>query len=469
MALQTFIETSVFIEKSGMTVPGIEGRIKFSEVDNQLYRYSANKWVSVSSVIKSVTTEDAVSSITNPQVGQLAYAQDKGTIWVYTGNIDKPWILAGGGGSASVIVKASKSELDALIASGELKHGAIGIDSSTNKQYWFKATNGEEGAGEWVLVETAEKITITPSVSIGALDADVTLENMSAEEILKKMLEKELFATVAANKPSASLSRSGNSEAELGASVDVTLTASGDRGTYSPYWYEDEDGTIVKSSTSGTYAGAIESYTFSGSGISTATTQTANTYTISGYTVGTSNSWTVKVLFADGEEIMSSQGNYGTPAKYTDSSDTGKTASASITPTFPIFLTSADPSVLARRSTNVKTSNSYIEVTLPIETSPDGTNINKLAFLVPSSWLDGAYKVEVYNEGNGKWEDKTSNWTEYSSTIDWSAKTVSFTGAAATTIANKTISGTAPLAGDYKLVVNSGGLVTVSPKVRFYR
>jgi hypothetical protein len=106
---------------------------------------------------------------------------------------------------------------------------------------------------------------------------------------------------------------------------------------------------------------------------------------------------------------------------------------------------------------------------LPIEDSPNGTDINKLAFLVPSAWLDGAYKVEVYNEGNGKWEDKTSNWTEYSASIDWANMSLTFTGAASTTIAEKTISGTAPKAGEYKLVVNSGGLVTAAPKVRFYR
>jgi hypothetical protein len=311
--------------------------------------------------------------------------------------------------------------------------------------------------------------TITPSIPLGGLTADETLKNMTALQILKKMLEKELFSTVAANKPSASLSRSGNAEEELGTVITkLTLTASGDRGTYSPYYYKDSSGNVVKG-TSHDYAGAVESYTFSGSGISNATSQTANTFDISNYTVGTSNSWSVKVLFADGEDIMSSQGNLGTPAKYTDASDTGKTASASITPTFPIYITSSNPSVLTRRSSNVKTSNSYIEVTLPIEDSPNGTDINKLAFLVPSAWLDGAYKVEVYNEGNGKWEDKTSNWTEYSASIDWANMSLTFIGAASTTIAEKTISGTAPKAGGYKLIVNSGGLVTVSPKVRFYR
>ena len=300
-------------------------------------------------------------------------------------------------------------------------------------------------------------------------DGKGLVSDMTAEEILKKMLEKELFSTVAANKPSASLSRSGNAEEELGTVITkLTLTASGDRGTYSPYYYKDSTGNVVKGA-SHDYAGAVESYTFSGSGISNATSQTANTFDISNYTVGTSNSWSVKVLFADGEDIMSSQGNLGTPAKYTDASDTGKTASASITPTFPIYITSSNPSVLTRRSSNVKTSNSYIEVTLPIEDSPNGTDINKLAFLVPSAWLDGAYKVEVYNEGNGKWEDKTSNWTEYSASIDWANMSLTFTGAASTTIAEKTISGTAPKAGEYKLVVNSGGLVTAAPKVRFYR
>lgn len=344
----------------------------------------------------------------------------------------------------------------------EAKAGDCAITKDTNKQYYYDGS-------AWELIDTAEKITITPSENFGGLTADVTLSNMTAEEILKKMLEKELFSTVAANKPSASLSRSGNAEEELGTVITkLTLTASGDRGTYSPYYYKDSSGNVVKG-TSHDYAGAVESYTFSGSGISSATSQTANTFDISNYTVGTSNSWSVKVLFADGEDIMSSQGNFGTPAKYTDASDTGKTASASITPTFPIYITSSNPSVLTRRSSNVKTSNSYIEVTLPIEDSPNGTDINKLAFLVPSAWLDGAYKVEVYNEGNGKWEDKTSNWTEYSASIDWANMSLTFTGAASTTIAEKTISGTAPKAGEYKLVVNSGGLVTASPKVRFYR
>lgn len=346
----------------------------------------------------------------------------------------------------------------------EAKAGDCAITKDTNKQYYYDGS-------AWELIDTAEKITITPSENFGGLTADVTLSNMTAEEILKKMLEKELFSTVAANKPSASLSRSGNAEEELGTVITkLTLTASGDRGTYSPYYYRDaSDPTKIIKGTSHDYAGAVESYTFSGDGISNDTTQTTNTFDISNYTVGTLNSWSVKVLFADGEDIMSSQGNFGTPAKYTDASDTGKTASASITPTFPIYITSSNPAVLTRRSSNVKTTNSYIEVTLPIEDSPDGTNYNKLAFLVPASWLADAYKVDVYNEGNGKWEDKTSNWTEYSASIDWANMSLTFTGAASTTIAEKTISGTAPKAGEYKLVVNSGGLVTAAPKVRFYR
>ena len=346
----------------------------------------------------------------------------------------------------------------------EAKAGDCAITKDTNKQYYYDGS-------AWELIDTAEKITITPSETFGGLTADVPLKNMTAEEILKKMLEKELFSTVAANKPSASLSRSGDAEVELGTVITkLTLTASGDRGTYSPYYYRDaSDPTKIIKGTSHDYAGAVESYTFSGDGISNATSQTANTFDISNYTVGTSNSWTVKVLFADGENIMSSLGNFGTPAKYTDDSNTGKTASASITPTFPIYITSSNPAVLTRRSSNVKTTNSYIEVTLPIEDSPNGTDINKLAFLVPVSWLEGTYKVDVYNEGNGKWEDKTSNWTEYSASIDWANMSLTFTGAASTTIAEKTISGTAPKAGEYKLVVNSGGLVTAAPKVRFYK
>lgn len=408
------IRTQVYVVNSSITsdssIPSqSKDRIAYSTIDKKLYRFDGSAWAELLEASSSIKLVDNFSALPT-----------------------------------------------------EAKAGDCAITKDNNKQYYY---NGSA----WVLIDTSEKVTITPSETFGGLTADVPLKNMTAEEILKKMLEKELFSTVAANKPSASLSRSGNAEEELGTVITkLTLTASGDRGTYSPYYYKDNSGNVVKG-TSHDYAGTVESYTFSGSGISNATSQTANTFDISNYTVGTSNSWSVKVLFADGEDIMSSQGNLGTPAKYTDASDAGKTASASITPTFPIYITSSNPAVLTRRSSNVKTSNSYIEVTLPIEDSPDGTNYNKLAFLVPASWLDGAYKVEVYNEGNGKWEDKTSNWTEYSASIDWANMSLTFTGAASTTIAEKTISGTAPKAGEYKLVVNSGGLVTAAPKVRFYR
>ena len=408
------IRTQVYVVNGSITsnssIPSqSKDRIAYSTIDKKLYRFDGSAWMELLEESSSIKVVDNASSLpTEAKVGDCAITKD------------------------------------------------------TNKQYYYDGS-------AWSLVDTSEKITITPSETFGGLTADVTLSNMSAEEILKKMLEKELFSTVATNKPSASLSRSGNAEVELGTVIKtLTLTASGDRGTYSPYYHKDEHGNVVKGA-SHPYAGAVESYTFSGSGISSATSQTANTFDISNYTVATSNSWSVKVLFADGEDIMSSQGNLGTPAKYTDASNKGKTASVSITPTFPIYVTSSNPSVLTRRTANVKTANSYIEVTLPIEDSPDGTNYNKLAFLVPASWLDGAYKVEVYNEGNGKWEDKTSNWTEYQSTINWADMSLTFTGAASTTIASKTISGTAPLAGEYKLVVNSGGLVTAAPKVRFYR
>ena len=408
------IRTQVYVVNSSITgdspIPSqSKDRIAYSTIDKKLYRFDGSAWVELLEESSSIKLVNNASSL--PE---------------------------------------------------EAKAGDCAITKDTNKQYYY---NGSA----WTLVDTSEKITITPSETFGGLTADVQLKNMSAEEILKKMLEKELFSTVAPNKPSASLSRSGNAEVELGTVITkLTLTASGDRGTYSPYYYKDEGDNVVKGA-SHPYAGAVESYTFSGSGISAPATQSGNTYDISNYTVATSNSWSVKVLFADGEDIMSSQGNLGTPAKYTDASDTGKTASASITPTFPIYITSANPSVLTRRSSNVKVANSYIEVKLPTEDSPDGSNYNKLAFLVPASWLDGAYRVDVYNEGNGKWEDKTANWTEYEAEIDWPGMSLTFTGAASTTIASKTISGTAPLAGEYKLVVNSGGLVTASPNVRFYR
>lgn len=408
-------------------------------------------------VVNSSITSD--SSIPSQSKDRIAYSTIDKKLYRFDGSVWAELLEA----SSSIKLVDNFSSLPA-----EAKAGDCAITKDTNKQYYYDGS-------AWVLIDTAEKVTITPSETFGGLAADVTLSNMTAEEILKKMLEKELFSTVAANKPSASLSRSGNSEVELGTVIEtLTLTASGDRGTYSPYYYRDaSDPTKIIKGTSHDYAGAVESYTFSGSGISD-TTQTANTFDISNYTVATSNSWSVKVLFADGEDIMSSQGNLGTPAKYTDASDTGKTATASITPTFPIYITSSNPSVLTRRASNVKTANSYIEVTLPIEDSPDGTNYNKLAFLVPASWLDGAYKVEVYNEGNGKWEDKTSNWTEYPATINWTDMSLTFAGTeekplASSTIASKTISGTAPKAGEYKLVVNSGGLVTAAPKVRFYR
>ena len=413
------IRTQVYVVNSSITsdssIPSqSKDRIAYSTIDKKLYRFDGSAWAELLEASSSIKLVDNFSALPT-----------------------------------------------------EAKAGDCAITKDNNKQYYY---NGSA----WVLIDTSEKVTITPSETFGGLTADVTLSNMTAEEILKKMLEKELFSTVAANKPSASLSRSGDAEVELGTIITkLTLTASGDRGTYSPYYYKDNSGNVVKGS-SHDYAGAVESYTFSGSGISNATSQTANTFDISNYTVGKSNSWSVKVLFADGEDIMSSQGNLGNPAKYTDASNTGKTASASITPTFPIYITSSNPSVLTRRTTNVKTANSYIEVTLPIEDSPDGTNYNKLAFLVPASWLDGAYKVEVYNEGNGKWEDKTANWTEYPSTIDWSDMSLTFAGTtekplSSSTITSKTISGTAPKAGEYKLVVNSGGLVTAAPKVRFYR
>lgn len=327
--------------------------------------------------------------------------------------------------------------------------------------------------------------TITPSIPLGGLTADVALENMTALEILKQMLEKELFSTIKAQ-PSASLSISEAAEVELGTEIpELTLTASSSRGTYSPYYYKDSSGNVVKG-TSHDYAGKVESYTFSGDGISNEneTPQTTNKFNISKYTIGTSNSWKVNVLFADGEDIMSSKGSTGTPAKYTDASDTGKTASASITPTFPIYATTSDPSVLTRYDKNVKTSDSHIEVELAIEDSqnlPNGINYNKLAFLVPTLWLEpaGSYKVEVYNEGNGQWEDATENWTEYPSTITWTdgdTSSLTFTGAADTTIKSKTISGAAPkitIDDDekqiYKLIVNKGGLVVEPPLVKFYR
>lgn len=229
---------------------------------------------------------------------------------------------------------------------------------------------------------------ITAVMNVGGISVGKTYPiGTPLEDILTDMLAPVLYPTF--TNPSASISAPGSKLLEVGATSNVTITVTFNRGSISPAY-----------GTSGYRAGAASSYALNGG-----TAQAGNTFNVT--VSGSNKSFTATVAYEAGEQPKDSSGaDYDSPLA-AGSVNTGTLSYEFVNAIWAntANITTVAKLALVSKSAKVKVFN-----------FPAQTIANPEIFDVPSSWTVVA--VEVLNTLNNQWEDCSSEFTTSSVTHD---------------------------------------------------
>lgn len=223
---------------------------------------------------------------------------------------------------------------------------------------------------------------MTTAITVGGISAGTTYqEGTSLETIIRDMVEPTLYPTLTA--PSTSLSGTGDKLLEKGATLNVTITATFNRGSINPAY-----------GTSGYRSGAATGYVLNGG-----TSQAENTWS---ETVAENNkSFTAVVSYAAGEQPKDSKGN-----NYSDPLAAGSVTSNTVNYKFAyaMWANTAAIATVAKLSLIDNTTTKQRDLSFPAQTVA-----NPEVFDVPASWTVTA--VQVKNDLSGAWEDASSQFT----------------------------------------------------------
>lgn len=223
---------------------------------------------------------------------------------------------------------------------------------------------------------------MTTAITVGGISAGTTYqEGTSLETIIRDMVEPTLYPALTA--PSASLSGTGDKLLEKGATLNVTITATFNRGSINPAY-----------GTSGYRSGAATGYALNGG-----TSQAENTWS---ETVAENNkSFTAVVSYAAGEQPKDSKGN-----NYSDPLAAGSVTSNTVNYKFAyaMWANTVAIATVAKLSLIDNTTTKQRDLSFPAQTVA-----NPEVFDVPASWTVTA--VQVKNDLSGAWEDASSQFT----------------------------------------------------------
>lgn len=397
------IRTQVYVVNSSITsdssIPSqSKDRIAYSTIDKKLYRFDGSAWAELLEASSSIKLVDNFSALPT-----------------------------------------------------EAKAGDCAITKDTNKQYYYDGS-------AWVLIDTAEKTTFTPSITLGGITAGDKIEDMTAEEILKQLLVKELFPS-SATAPSASITvKVGTSNLatsyEYGKKLEnITITGSAKLGSVSGYdttgtkvyineGTEDNKVIVEKSASEVSWAGPVAStngYKFTGTEITAnGVTQNGNSYSIASYDVSATSAdpkWTVAITLTAGPDFVGTNGGHAASnGTYTGDITSNKVVSASksFNVMMPWFATTSSCNVLNKQSnfdaayttlpSNSTTASISNGKTLCAESS---TTAYRQAFLVPAAWNDDAtIEIKQWNDvANAFNIDATSEFVAYKATVSFDETT----------------------------------------------
>lgn len=223
--------------------------------------------------------------------------------------------------------------------------------------------------------------SLTAAIEVGGIEAGTSYEEgTSLETVLRDMLEPTLYPTL--TNPSASLAGTGNKLLETGASLNVTITATFNRGSINPAY-----------GTNGYRAGAATGYS-----LNSGTSQAGNTWS---ETVTSSNrSFSASVSYAAGEQPKDSKGN-----NYNSPLPAGSINTNTVSYDFvdAMWANTSSIGTIAKLSLIAK-STKQRDMVFPAQTVA-----NPEVFDIPASWT--VTTVQVKNDLSGQYEDAADQFT----------------------------------------------------------
>ena len=368
----------------------VKGSIAYEISTKKLKIYLNSAWEDVSnSGVIYADTEENLLLITGEYVGQLAIIAD-GTLYSW---LSDSWVPVGGSGSISLVDSSDALPEDA-------KAGDVAIATDTNILWYRNDT-------EWV--STQEKINIPEVyVSVGNITAGVSLENKTNQEMWELLLTKEINPTIA--QPSVSFSMSGasnNSLQEIGATLNLTFNTTFNQGKVTNAW----GGNDVQSST---YSGLPNTYSFTGTGLTSSVSSTAltNQQTVNPYTVVSGDqTWTASVAYDAG--TYQPKTNYGNNYSTTCPAGSKTGATQKITGVYPTFASSVNLNTATKQALKKEpaTASEYMTFTLAAESGG-----KKQFFEIPSTWA----AITGVADSGGTW----LNGNKANSLLQWDSSSV---------------------------------------------
>lgn len=364
--IQEILTTKIFVVDSisNTLPPSAKDRICYEKNTKKLKIYdSAQKtWVDLQSdAVIFAENFAALEDITGSFNGQIGIDGENNQLYIWSTNT---WVAVGGSGS--IILVANKEALPA-----DAEAGDIAVTQDKNIIYYYSGS-------EWI--STQEKINIDyVYVSSGNITAGMTIENKTNQEMWELLLTKEINPSI--TQPSLAFTMSGasnNSLQEIGAQLNLTFTASFNRGTVKNAWGSND----IQSST---YSGLPNTYSYTGTGLTSSVSSTAlsNQQVVNPYSVVSgAQSWTASVSYDAG--TYQPKTNYGNNYGSTCPAGSKSGGTLKITGVYPTFATSVDLSTSTKQALKQEPANSssYITFTLAGESS----EAQRQYFELPSTW-----------------------------------------------------------------------------------
>lgn len=284
-------------------------------------------------------------------------------------------------------------------------------DSSVGSEFFFKRIEGgdgitvtDSGGGKIIISSDSSgggsgvyESIFDPSVkmpnSVGGISANTAVSDLEGKTF-SQLFDELLFPTAypSLTNPSATFSISPSSLQEIGSIINITATATFNRGSISPQY----------SASSPYRSGLPNNYDYEGTGLSDVSSSSlSNVQTINNYTVipGNQPNWQSRIYYDGGVQPYDSKGNpYNSPLS------TGVTSFISRTfeGVYPIFATTVNITVLTKQSLVSMISGNNIIINLVGEISL----LNRQTFELPNDWLSSRplIGIQQYNTLTLAWE-----------------------------------------------------------------
>lgn len=313
-------------------------------------------------------------------------------------------------------------------------------DTSLGTTFFFKSVGGRNGievfetpdgtiyidgslAGGGVYESQYDSSTQVPN-TIGGIEAGTTVAQLDGETI-SEMWDRLLFPTINPTfvAPDNTLSDNVNSLQEIGDDIDITFSATFNRGQI-----------LLNGSFQNYRSGTSLAYNYNGPSVSIRDLSTlpTNSYTLNNYdvTIGT-QTWTGFVEYLVGPQPYDSKGN-----PFGSSLPAGNTGNKSVSfeGVYPLYATTVDTAVLTKQGLVSMLSGNNVVIDLAFETAG-----NKQKIDIPDSWTGTPTNrplagIETYNNVTQSWAYQGGDaatsltyWTTSSTTHNVQGNTINYT------------------------------------------